>query len=723
MKNNLNVVMNPEDSIVALSLSLEDVAAKMAEHMISSRGAAEPKLRPYIRQDGISYHEYCRDIEFNAKKFYPDAKVGDVVYTGFNIFMEKDYELWINIIGCVEVFLDSECIFSSFDKAAESEKNSTYISLPVNLTAGDNHHVVIKSVCTENGFGYLLNLSPPKCVTLWANFYLFLTRVQLPIKGMEKEEGIAVSPLYSGADSAEEAYTRKFEFENSPEYVFPREENEKKEVDFRGIYKDGNIAFAYSIAEEDGFLEIEAVSSLKLLINRKEKALLAAGETIKTDIIRGDEILIKCVNENSRWGFREIASRGIGLPMLDTNRREDFRFAYCGPFYQAGFDIEHPLETADNLIKPFPDGRGDMVFWRFQNAHLRAYLDSSFFGQWYYATMLSFLGVFRCGETLDRQEFVDYFMKNQRFLADWYEYAAYDTKTFGFAQFMSSAFADECALDYIGTMGVNFIEAYKRSGDKSYLLIIEKLREQIQNGVSRFEDRTFNRERFGTMWADDFYMSTPFLMGLSSQMGYTTCLDDIEAQLDGFVKRLYIPEKKIFSHIYFIEKDVKNRIPWGRGNGWIAFAMSELLLALDEKNPLFEKIKTVFCDFCEGLTSVQDECGLRHQVLDKKESYLETSSTAMFTLAFYRGVRCGWLPECFEKYADKGLEAILSRCVDKDGVVYGVCMGSSCSMDETYYFNLPTVKDDNHGTGIIMMLLCEKLLRQREDGIDNREEL
>lgn len=715
MENNLNVVMNPEESVVGLSLPLEKVAEKMAEHMISSRGTAEPKLRPYIFQEGVSYPNYCCDIKFDAKKFYPDAKVGDAVYTGFDIFMEKDYEVWINIIGCVEVYLDSECIFSSFDKALESEKKGEYISIPVNLAAGADHHVVIKSVCTENGFGYLLNLSPPKCVTLWANFYLFLTRVQLPIKGMEKEEGIAVSALYSGAGLAEEAYNTKFEFENSPSYLFPREIKEKKDVDFKEIYEDGNVAFAYSVAEEDGFLEIEAFSRLKVLVNKKEKVSISADESVKIEFFRGDEILIKCVNEKSRWGFSEVTSKGLGLPMLDTDRSADFRFAYCGPFYQAGFDVKHPLETADNLMKPFPDGHGEKVFWRFQNAYLRAYLDSSFFGQWYYATMLSFLGVLRCGETLDRQDFVDYFMKNQKFLSDWYEYVEYDTKTFGFAQFMSSAFAGDCALDYIGTMGVNFIEAYKRTGDRDYLLIIEKLKEQIQKGVSRFEDKTFNRAKYGTMWADDFYMSTPFLTGLASRMGCTECLDDISAQLDGFVKRLYMPEKKIFSHIYFLEKGVKNAIPWGRGNGWIALAMSEILLAVDEKNPVFEKVKNAFCDFCEGLVSVQDECGLWHQVLDKKESYLETSSTAMFTLAFYRGVRCGWLPDSYLEYADKGLNAILSKCVDKDGVVYGVCMGSSCSMDETYYFNLPTVKDDNHGTGIIMMLLCEKLLHKRED--------
>ena len=179
-----------------------------------------------------------------------------------------------------------------------------------------------------------------------------------------------------------------------------------------------------------------------------------------------------------------------------------------------------------------------------------------------------------------------------------------------------------------------------------------------------------------------------------------------------------MPEEKIFSHIFFWGEEKKNKIPWGRGNGWIAFSMSEMLLQIPEEHPAHEKIRKVFCEFCDGPAAVQDDCGMWHQVLNCPESYLETSCTAMFTLAFYRGLRSGWFKdsvqiECIRKCADKGLQAILERCVDADGVVYGVCMGSSCSMDPTYYFKLPTIKDDNHGTGVVLMLLCEVVLQAK----------
>ena len=374
-------------------------------------------------------------------------------------------------------------------------------------------------------------------------------------------------------------------------------------------------------------------------------------------------------------------------------------------------EIKLPPEYTENLLQPFPDGRGGRVFWRFQHSYLRAYIDSCFSGQWYYATMLSYKGIRCCGETFDVPEYIDYFLENERLLADWSEYAMYDVETFGFTSFMDGVTSGG-VLDHIGTIGVNFIEAYVMTGDKRYLPLIRLLQQRIRHEVPRFEDGTFRRNVRKTMWADDFYMSGSFLAQLYSQFNDEYSLEDILCQLRGFVKRLYMPAEKIFSHIFFWEKEEKNMIPWGRGNGWIAFSMSEMLLRIPAEHPAHKELCKVFCEFCDGLADVQDACGMWHQVLNRPESYEETSCTAMFTLAFYRAIRNGWLRDekqiaRIRKCADKGLQAIFEKCVNSDGVVFGVCMGSSCSMDPTYYFKLPTIKDDNHGTGVVLMLLCE----------------
>lgn len=714
LANMLNEVMNPENSIVHQKLSYEEMAYKIAKQMMQLNVIKKPKWRPYIVQDGISYEGDCCDLRFDAKCFYPNSKIGDVVYTECNIFIEKDYELWINISGCVQVFLDGKRIFSSWENAIESVKNNTYINLPVMLAKGSNHKLVIKIVCIQEGFGYRLNLSPPRCPSLWANFYLVLARVLLPVKGLEKEEGMAVSPLYSSELDAQKAYEKQFAFEIEPSYEFPKIVRENEIIDFKTIYETGHSAFAYTIAETNGFLNLTAASNTKILINGAEKYIVGRGENLQIELQQGDKLLIKCMNEEKGWGFAKNSARGIALPMLDTTRKNEFSFALCGPFYQEGFHVKLPPEISEDIFVPFPDGCGGKVFWRLQNAYLRAYLDSSFYGQWYYATMLSFLGILRCGEILDNMEFVEYFLQNQKFLVDWYDYACYDYENFGFTNFMCSAAVSKCLLDNIGTMGVNFIEAYRRTGDRSYRFIIEKLKDQIKYGVSRFEDGTFNRQSTGTMWADDFFMSCPFLIRIYSEFGDQDCLKDVMQQLEGFRQRLYMHGERIFSHIFFLEAGVNNQIPWGRGNGWILLAMSEVLLNLSPQKTEFHQMLSAFCEFCEGIAKLQDKCGLWHQVLNDESSYLETSATAMYTLVFYRGIRNHWLPEKFLEHANRGLNALLLRCVDQAGTVYGVCMGSSCSMDVRYYFDLPSVKEDNHGTGILMMLLCERILYERE---------
>lgn len=709
----IGVIMDPEESVANTGATYSEAAGLIVRHLMKSRSAATPVWRPYIKQDGVFYSGTCRDICLDAKRFYPHAKPGDVVYAACVIRPEKDYEVWINLIGVAEVFLNGKCLFSSWKEAKKSEKDDSYISMPVQLKSDVRQELVIKAVCTETSFGFRLNISPPRCVSLWASFYLVNVRVLLPNAGLEKEEGIAVSPLYTGAKTAEEAYGARYDFERNPCYAFPKPQKESDCFDFEMIYGKGNAAFAYTAAIAEGFVTLVAQSPARLFVNGEMAASLEAGEQTEISLSKGDVLLVKSIRNEEAWGFNVSDCDGVGLPFLDTNRAGDFKFAFCGPFYQRGVELKLPPEYAGCPLKPFPDGNGGRVFWRFQHAYLRAYHDSSFFGQWYYATMLSLLGIKCCGETLGLQEAVDTFINAVSFLADWYEYAVYDSEVFGSAPFMRLV-ASHNHLDNIGTIGVNFIEAYQRTGDKRYLPLIHTLRRQICHTVPRFSDGTFCRRMDGTMWADDFFMSNPFLSRLYSRMHDDGCLEDILCQLKGFCKRLYMPEEKIFSHIYFLKQGEKNNIPWGRGNGWIAFAMSEILMHVEKDNPAFEAVLKVFREFCEGLAALQSESGLWHQVLNRPDSYLETSCTAMFSLAFFRGVRYGWLPERFLEYAERGLQGILRQCVDKEGIVYGVCMGSSCSMDVQYYLDLTTVKDDNHGTGIVLMLLCERIAMENQ---------
>jgi len=78
----------------------------------------------------------------------------------------------------------------------------------------------------------------------------------------------------------------------------------------------------------------------------------------------------------------------------------------------------------------------------------------------------------------------------------------------------------------------------------------------------------------------------------------------------------------------------------------------------------------------------------------------------MFITGLAYGVSCGLLDEAYIIYVRKGMEGLRRKAITQDGrMIKGVCHGSSCSMDRSYYRNLGTVDDDDHGTGIVLLAM------------------
>jgi rhamnogalacturonyl hydrolase YesR len=153
-------------------------------------------------------------------------------------------------------------------------------------------------------------------------------------------------------------------------------------------------------------------------------------------------------------------------------------------------------------------------------------------------------------------------------------------------------------------------------------------------------------------------------------------------------------------------------VPWGRGNGWAIFSLSELLAVLPEKHEQRPALLAAFRELCEGYLALQDGSGMWHQVLDVSDSYPETSCTSMFIYGFARGIEYGWLeqPDLFIKSVFKAWEALNRISIDKNGNVYGVCRGSEFSFTPEYYktellWNL----NDTHGIGIVLLAGVEML--------------
>ena len=167
-------------------------------------------------------------------------------------------------------------------------------------------------------------------------------------------------------------------------------------------------------------------------------------------------------------------------------------------------------------------------------------------------------------------------------------------------------------------------------------------------------------------------------------------------------------DKRLFSHIFFLDTEKPSRVPWGRGNGWVFVSVSDILENAPENTKGYGELLSLYREFADGLLARQDGDGLLHQVLDRPDSYAETSCTAMFIIGICRGLRNGWIEgEIYFDAVNRAYNGLMRHKIDRDGAVYGVCMGSGNSDDAEYYMRLGTVDNDDHGTGVILTALSE----------------
>jgi unsaturated rhamnogalacturonyl hydrolase len=104
------------------------------------------------------------------------------------------------------------------------------------------------------------------------------------------------------------------------------------------------------------------------------------------------------------------------------------------------------------------------------------------------------------------------------------------------------------------------------------------------------------------------------------------------------------------------------------------------------------------------MLSYQDDDGLWHQLIDYKQSYKETSCTAMFTYAFVQGVKRGWLSEDEYGLAVRNSWLALADRVDEHGQLEGVCAETLPRDSLEYYLTRPKEKGNVYGQ--VAMLWC-----------------
>jgi rhamnogalacturonyl hydrolase YesR len=146
---------------------------------------------------------------------------------------------------------------------------------------------------------------------------------------------------------------------------------------------------------------------------------------------------------------------------------------------------------------------------------------------------------------------------------------------------------------------------------------------------------------------------------------------------------------------------------WARANGWALLTMTEILDALPLNHPKRNYVLSLFRKHVEGLVKFQDGTGFWHQLLDKSDSYLETSATAIYTYCIAKGCNEGWLDKlAFAPAAALGWNAVSTK-VNTEGQVEGTCVGTGMAFDPAFYYHRPVSKFAAHGYGPVIYAAAE----------------
>ena len=661
--------------------------------------------RAYTNNGIVRTTDYRYLVDFN--KIFPDSKDKECVwaFTKFYSAGKSSFGWDINCFGPMVVYVNGEVAYKSDIFKERYSETSTRVFMDVEEGWND---IRIQFKKTKAGFGGQFGTWIGK----WDMYTL------MPTKERDGQEGFVFTELVP------DDYVPDFEIgmseKNFDKKLYPIinwSDDEMKKGQLTRMFgtPNGQYAVGYTKVFADDInntthkFTLDTKGETVVYINKKEVFKTKGGkETFEATLPLGTyDIYVKCICGGNDWGYT-LECDTVEFENAARVKGTDDVWMYIGTFVN---DFEFPFDTASDMLHIVGE---PATYWRLDapDTFVRPYNENTLFGRWNYPLGVTMYGLLHTAIAIGSEDIKNYIKDHVQLCIDTLEYALWDKEQYGGATSIHNLLTSIDSLDDCGSFASMMLEVNKYLGLRDVKKVADYVGDYIYNHQSRLEDGTFFRKEMMhhfhnmTMWADDLYMSVPFLVRYSQFTGDQKYLDDAANQFFGFKKRLFMPEEKIMSHVYDFKYDSKTNVPWGRGNGWVVFSMTELLEVLPEDHPKRNDLIEFLNTLCEGYLALQDDEGMWHQVLNDHESYPETSCTSMFIYAFSRGIRFGWLknPEKYVKAIYKAWKGISKTSVDSNGNVYGVCRGSEFSFIADYYkYELGWNLNDTHGTGIVML--------------------
>jgi rhamnogalacturonyl hydrolase YesR len=268
--------------------------------------------------------------------------------------------------------------------------------------------------------------------------------------------------------------------------------------------------------------------------------------------------------------------------------------------------------------------------------------------------------------------------------------------------------------------GRNLLRLYERTKQEKYKLAAGRLRKQLEKHPRTTDGAFWHKKRYPwQLWLDGVYMGMPFLARYSAMFEDGKSFDEVVNEFVVTREHLRNPDTGLYFHAWDEKKQQpwanpetgRSKYAWGRGLGWFAMALVDVLDVIPESDAKRRKpLLDIVAELAPALVEYQDSSGTWFQILDMPDApgnYRESTASAMFTYFFAKATLKGYLPESYRAIAVRAFEGLVREFVTlhPDGkmslrnqcLVAGLGYGRDGSY--RYYMSEPVWQNDPKGNG------------------------
>jgi len=254
---------------------------------------------------------------------------------------------------------------------------------------------------------------------------------------------------------------------------------------------------------------------------------------------------------------------------------------------------------------------------------------------------------------------------------------------------------------------------YFETGDLKYRTVVDDALHYLDHVAKRTDDGGISHRGIlgdATLWLDSLFMFGGLLTRWGEYTSDAARLDEMGFQFRVFTSRLQ-SEEGLYVHACCWSKPVDTDIYWGRGNGWVTASGYDYLRVRQVRGEVDDVVRDALARQIAAATGLQDQDSGRWWIVLNRpeETYLETSTGALFAYGMARGWRYGFLGDDVLPtiaLAMRGVRDALTTDTAGRPVVSGVSAATEAGTFD-YYKGVKVADDLAYGVGAVLLALVE----------------